>query len=154
MQNRVIRNKKAQYLYHILETHEAGIVLKGAEVKSLREGKVSIVDSFAKVENGEIFLYHMHIAPYEEGNIFNPPPSRKRKLLLRKSEGKRLIGKLSLKGLTLVPLKVYFNNKGWAKVELGLARRKKVFDKREEQKKREIEREVDRERKASSQRKR
>lgn len=138
----VIKNKGAGYLYHILESYEAGMVLGGTEVKSIREGKANIVDSFARVENGEIFLYHMHIAPYEKGNISNPHPYRKRKLLFHKNETKRLIDKLSLRGLTLVPLKLYINNRGWAKVEMGLGRPKKVFDRREELKKREIEREI------------
>ena len=142
MQGRVIPNKKAYYQYSITDKYEAGMVLKGTEVKSLREGNVSLVDSFAKIEDGEVFLYNMHITPYEEGNIFNSPPTRKRKLLLHKSEVRKLSGKLSLKGLTLVPLKVYFNNTGWVKVELGLAKPKKLFDKRREIKKKEQEREV------------
>jgi SsrA-binding protein len=142
MAGRVIQNKRAFYEYHITDKFEAGLVLKGTEVKSLREGNISIVDSFAKIEDGEVFLYNMHITPYEEGSIFNAPPHRKRKLLLHKNEIKKLFGGLSLKGLTLIPLKVYFSNRGWAKVELGLAKSKKLFDKRAEMKKKDQEREI------------
>ena len=142
MAGRIIQNKRAFYEYHITDKFEAGMVLKGTEVKSLREGNVGIVDSFAKVEGGEVFLYNMHITPYLEGNIFNPPPTRKRKLLLNKNEIKRLSGQLSIKGLTLIPLKVYFGNRGWAKVELGLAKAKKLFDKRRDIKEREQKREI------------
>ena len=142
MAGRVIQNKRAFFDYHITDKFEAGLVLKGTEVKSLREGNASMVDSFAKIEDGELFLYNMHITPYEEGNIFNSSPIRKRKLLLHKNEIKKLSGGLSLKGLTLIPLKLYFNNNGWAKVELGLAKSKKLFDKRAELKKRDVEKEI------------
>lgn len=142
MAGRVIQNKRAFYEYHITEKFEAGLVLKGTEVKSLREGNVSIVDSFAKIEDGEVFLYNMQIKPYEEGNIFNPSPTRKRKLLLKKNEIKKLSGQLVPKGLTLIPLKVYFGNRGWAKVELGLAKSKKLFDKRRAIKERDQKREI------------
>lgn len=142
MAGRIIRNKRAFYEYHITDKFEAGLVLKGTEVKSLREGNVGIVDSFAKIEGGEVFLYNMHITPYLEGNIFSPSPTRKRKLLLNKNEIKRLSGLLSTKGLTLIPLKVYFGNRGWAKVELGLAKSKKLFDKRRDIKERELKREI------------
>ncbi len=142
MAGRVIQNKRAFYEYLITDKFEAGLVLKGTEVKSLREGNVSIVDSFAKIEEGDIFLYNMHIAPYEAGNIFNSSPLRKRKLLLHKSEIKRLAGKLSPKGLTLIPLKVYFSSRGWAKIELGLAKPKKLFDKRQEMKTKEHEKDM------------
>jgi len=142
MAGKVIQNKRAFHEYHITEKLEAGLVLKGTEVKSLREGNVSIVDAFAKVEGGEIFLYNMHITPYEEGSIFNTTPTRKRKLLLNKNEIKKLSGKLSLKGLTLIPLKVYFSSRGWAKTELGLAKPKKLFDKRAALKKRDVESEI------------
>jgi SsrA-binding protein len=142
MAGRVIQNKRAFYDYHITDKFEAGLVLKGTEVKSLREGNVSMPDSFAKIEDGEVFLYNMHITQYEEGSIFNPPPNRKRKLLLNKNEIKKLSGKLSLKGLTLIPLKVYFSSRGWAKVELGLAKSKKLFDKRADLKKRDVEKEI------------
>jgi len=142
MAGKVIQNKRAFHEYHILERFEAGIALKGTEVKSLREGNVSIVDAFAKVEDGEVFLYNMHITPYEEASIFNVSPTRKRKLLLNKSEIKKLSGKSTLKGLTLVPLKVYFSGRGWAKLELGIAKPKKLFDKRADLKKRDVEKEI------------
>ena len=140
--SRTIQNKRAFHEYHVLEKIETGIELRGTEVKSLREGNVSIVDSFAKVEGGEVFLYNMHITPYEEGNIFNVSPTRKRKLLLHKNEIRKLAGKSALKGLTLIPLKVYFSGRGWAKVELGIAKPKKLFDKRADLKKRAAEKEI------------
>ncbi len=142
MVGKVIQNKRAFHEYHITEKFEAGLVLKGTEVKSLREGNVSMVDSFAKVEDGEVFLYNMHITPYEEGSIFNTSPTRKRKLLLHKNEIKKLTGKFALKGLTIVPLKIYFSSRGWAKVELGIAKPKKLFDKRADLKKRDVEKEI------------
>ncbi|MDD5455301.1 MAG: SsrA-binding protein SmpB [Candidatus Ratteibacteria bacterium] len=142
MAGKVIQNKRAFHEYHISEKFEAGIALKGTEVKSLREGNASMVDSFAKVEGGEVFLYNMHITPYEEGSIFNTSPTRKRKLLLNKHEIRKLAGKSALKGLTIVPLKVYFSSRGWAKVELGIAKPKKLFDKRAELKKRDVEKEI------------
>ena len=141
MSERVTENKRAYHEYTILETYEAGIALKGSEVKSLRGNKASLAGSFAKVENGEVFLYHMHISSYEEGSVFNPSPLRRRKLLLKEQEIKRLWGKLSQKGLTLIPLKVYFL-KGWAKILLGIAQRKKFKDKREELKRESIEKDM------------
>ena len=132
MEARALRNKKAFHNYHILDTFEAGVALKGTEVKSLRAGNANIADSFAKIEDDEVFLYNMYIAPYEEGGIFNLAPTRKRKLLLHRSEIKKIFGKLALKGLTLIPLKVYFNKRGSAKIELGVAKPKKLFDKRRE----------------------
>ena len=142
MAGRIIQNKRAFHEYHIIEKFEVGIALRGTEVKSLREGNVSIVDSFAKVEGGEVFLYNMHITPYEEGSIFNASPTRKRKLLLHKNEIRKLTGKSTLKGLTLIPLKVYFSGRGWAKVELAVAKPKKLFDKRADLKKRTAEKEI------------
>ncbi len=142
MAGKVIQNKRAFHEYHITDKFEAGLVLKGTEVKSLREGNVSIVDAFAKVEDGEVFLYNMHITPYEEGSIFNTAPTRKRKLLLHKNEIKKLAGKFALKGLALIPLKIYFASRGWAKVELGLAKAKKLFDKRADLKKHDVEKEI------------
>lgn len=142
MKNINIRNKRAFHKYHIIEKFETGIVLKGAEVKSLREGSATIIDSFAKVEDEEVFLYNMHITPYEEGGIFTPSPTRKRKLLLHKNEIRKLAGKQALKSLTLVPLRVYFNNRGHVKIELGLAKSKKLFDKRRELKEKTQEREI------------
>lgn len=124
-------NRKARHDYFIEETYEAGMVLTGTEIKSLRAGKANLKDSFARVENNEVFLYNMHIAPYEQGNRFNHDPKRTRKLLLHKSEIRRLIGKTREKGLTLIPLRVYLNPRGYAKLELALARGKKLYDKRE-----------------------
>ena len=140
----VVRNRKAKHDYHILETYEAGIVLTGTEVKSLRAGNVSLADAYAKVENGEVFLYNMYIAPYDKGNIFNPDPRRPRKLLLHEREIKKLYGKTQERGLTLVPLSIYFNERGWAKVELALAKGKKIYDKKEAIKERETKREIER----------
>ncbi len=134
-------NKKAYHDYHILETFEAGIVLKGTEVKSVKEGRINLKDSYAKVKNGEIFLFNAHISPYKHGNVFNHDPTRTRKLLLHRKEIDRLTGKIKEKGLTLVPLKVY-TNKGLVKVELGLCKGKKEYDKREDIKRRDLEREI------------
>lgn len=127
----VIVNKKARFLYEIIEVLEAGMVLQGTEVKSLRMGKANLKDSFATIRGGELFLFNMHISPYEKGNIFNHDPERERKLLLHKQEIKRLTGKVLERGMTLVPLKIYFKN-GRAKVELGLARGKSAYDKRKD----------------------
>ena len=136
-------NRKAFHEYFILEKIEAGIVLLGTEVKSLREGRINLKDSFAHVEKGEIYLYNCHISPYSHGNIANHEPERRRKLLLKKREIERFIGKTREKGLTLVALKVYFK-KGLAKVELGLAKGKKLHDKRESAAKKSAEREIER----------
>jgi len=125
-------NRKARHDYFILETFEAGISLTGTEVKSLRSGKVSMQDSYADVKNGEVWIYNLHISPYEHGNIYNHDPKRPRKLLLNKDEIAYLIGKVKEKGLTLIPLSIYFNERGWAKVELGLAKGKKLYDKRKD----------------------
>ncbi len=140
----VTENRKARHLYHILETYEAGIVLQGTEVKSLRCGRANLQDSFARVENGEMLLYNMHISPYEQGNRFNHEPKRTRKLLMHKSEIHKLLGRTQEKGLTLVPLKVYFNQRGVAKVLLGLAKGKKEYDKRRDIAERDAKREMDR----------
>jgi len=137
-----IKNKKAYYDYEILEKYEAGIALKGTEVKSLREGKANLRDAFVRIENGEAFLFNAYIAPYTHGNLFNHEPTRTRKLLLHKSEIKRLLGKTQEKGLTIIPLRMYFNNRGKVKVEIALARGKKKYDKRETIKRREMEREA------------
>jgi SsrA-binding protein len=126
----VATNRKANHEYEILDRFEAGIVLKGPEVKSLREGKVGFQDAFARVERGEVWLYSLHISPYEQANRYNVDPLRTRKLLLRRDEIRRLIGKVEEKGLTLVPLRLYFR-RGFAKVELALARGRKLHDKRE-----------------------
>ncbi len=139
-----IRNKKAFFDYEILERYEAGIELKGTEVKSLREGKANIKDAFVKFKNGEAYLFNAYIAPYEQGNLFNHEPTRSRKLLLHKREIKRLMGKVQEKGLTVVPLKIYFNKRGKAKVEIALVKGKKKFDKRQTIKQRELDREAQR----------
>ncbi|NLM53963.1 MAG: SsrA-binding protein SmpB [Firmicutes bacterium] len=127
---RIAENRKARHDYHIEETIEAGIALQGTEVKSLRLGRVNLRDSYAKVENGEVFLHGVHISPYEQGNRFNHDPLRVRKLLLHKREIRRLIGKTREEGYTLVPTKLYFKN-GKCKVELALAKGKKLYDKRD-----------------------
>jgi SsrA-binding protein len=126
----VATNRKARHEYEILDTFEAGLVLKGPEVKSLREGKVGFQDAFARVEGGEVWLHSLHISPYEQANRFNEDPLRPRKLLLHRQEILRLIGKVEEKGLTLVPLSIYFR-RGYAKVTLALARGRKTYDKRE-----------------------
>ena len=138
----VCQNKKAFHDYFIEERFEAGIVLVGSEVKSLRQGKAHLKDSYASIRNGEIFLLKTHISPYLQADKFTQPePDRKRKLLLHKREVVRLIGKTKEKGYTLIPTKIYFKN-GKAKVELGLAKGKKVYDKRESLKKKAVEREM------------
>lgn len=137
----VTTNRKARHEYHIIETLEAGIVLKGTEVKSLRQGRANLQESYALIRKGEVWLVRMHINPYEQGNINNHDPLRDRKLLLHKQEIRRLVGKVSEKGLTLIPLKVFFKN-GIAKVELAVARGKKLYDKREAIKQRDYEREM------------
>ena len=142
--NLVANNKKAYHDYFIEETYEAGIVLTGTEIKSVRQGKVSIKESYAKIENGEMFLYGMNISPYEQGNRYNVEPLRPRKLLLHKQEIRKLIGYTTIKGLTLVPLKMYINEEGRAKVELAVARGKKNYDKRDDIAKRDAKRDMDR----------
>ncbi len=132
----IAANRRARRDFRLLESYEAGIVLQGTEVKSLRTGRASLQDSFASIDRGEVFLYNMHIPPYESGNRFNHDPKRTRKLLFHRSEIKRLIGKASARGLTLVPTRLYFK-RGRAKVEIALARGKREYDKREDIKKRE-----------------
>ncbi|MBI4830271.1 MAG: SsrA-binding protein SmpB [Candidatus Lindowbacteria bacterium] len=136
-------NRKARRDYEILESFEAGMALKGTEVKSLREGRMNLKDSYAKVQDGEVFLINAHISPYSHGNIQNHDPVRKRKLLLHRQQIKRLTSKTEERGLTLVPLKVYFL-RGRAKVELGLARGKREYEKKEAIKRRDAEREMER----------
>ena len=136
-------NRKARHEYEILETIEAGIALTGTEVKSLRQGKANINDAFARVDNGECILYDMHISPYDFGNRFNPDPKRERKLLLHKREIRKLHASIKEKGLTLIPLKVYFS-RGIAKVELGLAKGKKLYDKRDSMAKKDADRKIER----------
>jgi len=139
----VCQNRKAWHDYQILETYEAGMVLTGTEVKSLRAGRANLKDSFARIADSELWLENMHISPYEQGNRFNHDPKRARKLLMHKNEIMRLWGRTREKGLALIPLKVYFKD-GRAKVELALARGKKIYDKREEIARREARRELER----------
>ncbi len=127
----VANNKKAYHDYFIEEKYEAGVALHGTEVKSLRMGKCSVKEAFIRIENGEVFVYGMHISPYEKGNIFNKDPLRTKKLLLHRQEINKLTGKIKEKGYTLVPLQVYFKD-GLAKVEIGLAKGKKLYDKRQD----------------------
>lgn len=136
----IANNKKARHDYFIEEVYEAGIVLTGTEIKSIRAGKVSIKESYAKIENGEMIVYGMNISPYEQGNRFNVDPLRPRKLLLHKQEIRKLIGYTTLKGLTIVPLTVYINEDGRAKMEIAVARGKKLYDKRDDIAKRDAER--------------
>ena len=139
----IVSNRKARHLYHIMETVEAGLVLTGTEVKSLRDRKASMGDAYAVVEAGEVWLMNLHISPYEQGNQFNHEPLRKRKLLLHRRDIRRLIGKTVEKGLTLIPLRLYFRG-GWAKVELALARGKKTHDKRQDIARRDADRDMER----------
>ncbi len=136
-------NRKARHEYSIMQTYEAGIVLQGTEVKSLRQGKVNLVDSYATLKNGEVWLVGANISVYEQGNINNHEPARTRKLLLNKSEIRKLIGKVKEKGLTLIPLRLYFKN-GKVKVELALAKGKKTYDKRESIAKKDFQRQQER----------
>ena len=136
-------NRKATHEYLILQTFEAGIVLVGTEVKSIRQGKANLVDGYAKIENGEVWLVNAHISEYTQGNINNHNPRRERKLLLNKSEIRKLIGKTKEKGLTLIPLRLYFKN-GKVKVELAVAKGKKVYDKRRDIAKKDFQREQER----------
>ena len=129
-QKLIANNKKAYHDFFIDETYECGIALHGTEVKSMRMGKCSIKEAFVRIEDGEVFVYGMHVSPYEKGNIFNKDPLRVKKLLLHKYEINKLLGKIKEKGYTLVPLQVYFKD-GKVKVEIGLARGKKLYDKRE-----------------------
>jgi SsrA-binding protein len=140
-------NRKAYHDYHIEETMEAGIVLTGTEIKSIRTGKVSLRDSYAKPDNGEVWLLNSHIAHYEAGNLYNHEPGRPRKLLLNRSEIRYLMSETMQKGYTLVPLRIYFK-RGLAKLELGLGKGKKLYDKRQTIARRDVEREVSRDLKA------
>jgi len=138
----IAKNKKAFFNYELLEKFEAGISLLGSEVKSIREGRISLKESYAEVKDGEVFLLHCHISPYEAANRFNHDPRRERKLLLHSREIKRLSGKIKEKGLTLVPIKVLINAKGKVKVEISLAKGKRTYQKKEVIKERELQREV------------
>ncbi|MCJ7508081.1 MAG: SsrA-binding protein SmpB [candidate division Zixibacteria bacterium] len=139
----VCTNRKAHHLYEVLENLEAGLVLVGTEVKSLRSGKANLKDSFAIFKNGELFVLNMHISPYEQGNRYNLNPTRPRKLLLHKKEMRKLFGKVAERGLTLIPLKLYFKGKV-AKIELALAKGKKIYDRKRDIKERDMQREMQR----------
>ena len=139
----IANNKKAYHDYFVEETYEAGIALAGTEVKSLRMGKCSIKESFIGIEDEEVYIYQMHISPYEKGNIFNKDPLRTRKLLLHKYEINKLIGQQKMKGYTLIPLKIYFKD-SLVKVEVGLCRGKKLYDKREVAAKKDAQRDIER----------
>ncbi len=143
----IANNKKAYHDYYIEEKYEAGLSLHGTEVKSLRMGKCSIKEAYVRIEDGEIFIYGMHISPYEKGNIFNRDPLRVRKLLLHKSEIGKLAGKVAVRGYTIMPLRVYFKG-NHAKIEIGLARGKKLYDKRKDIAKKDQRREAEQEFKA------
>lgn len=143
-QKLIANNKKAYHDFFIDETYECGIALHGTEVKSMRMGKCSIKEAFVRIEDGEVFVYGMHVSPYEKGNFFNKDPLRVKKLLLHKYEINKLLGKIKEKGYTLVPLQVYFKD-GKVKVEIGLARGKKLYDKREAIAKKDQRREAEKE---------
>ena len=143
-QKLIANNKKAYHDFYNDETYECGIALHGTEVKSMRMGKCSIKEAFVRIEDGEVFVYGMHVSPYEKGNIFNKDPLRVKKLLLHKYEINKLLGKIKEKGYTLVPLQVYFKD-GKVKVEIGLARGKKLYDKREAIAKKDQRREAEKE---------
>ena len=140
----IATNRKAYHEYNILEKWEAGIVLQGTEVKSLRLGRANLKDSYARVKDGELWLVNLHISPYEQGNVWNHEPRRPRKLLMHRQEIKRLIGKVEERGFTLIPLRMYFK-RGRAKVELAVARGKKIYDRRKDIAKRDADREMQRE---------
>ncbi|THI90994.1 MAG: SsrA-binding protein SmpB [Nitrospira sp. CG24A] len=140
----VATNRKAYHDYFVEEKFEAGIMLQGTEVKSLRDGRVNLQDSYASVKDGEAFLHHCHISPYSHGNIMNHEPLRTRKLLLHRKEINKLLSKTQQQGLTLIPLRIYFSKRGLAKIELGLAKGKKQHDRRASIKNREASREVER----------
>lgn len=139
----ISKNKKARFNYVILERFEAGISLKGTEVKSIRNGNISLDESYAQIRDNEVFLLNLHVSPYEQGNRENHEPTRTRKLLLHRQEIKKLVGKIQQKGLSLLPVSLYIK-KGIIKVELALGRGKRLVDKREDMKKKSIEREIDR----------
>lgn len=138
----IANNKKARFDYFIEDTYEAGICLHGTEVKSLRMGKCSVKEAFVRIEKGEVWIYNMHISPYEKGNIFNKDPLRPKKLMLHKSEINKLNGQLTVKGYTLVPLEVYFKG-SLVKLQIGLAKGKKLYDKRQNIAKKDIRREAE-----------
>ncbi len=139
----IAQNRKARHDFTIIDTIEAGIVLKGTEIKAIRASRINLKDGFARVRNGEVYLSNVHISPYEQGNLFNHDPLRTRKLLMHRKQIDRLIGETKNTGVTLVPLKVYIKN-GFAKVLIGIAKGKKQYDKREDLKRKDMKREIDR----------
>lgn len=141
----IANNKKARHDYFIEEVYEAGMALTGTEIKSIRQGRINLKESYAKVDGNELIIYGMHISPYEQGNRFNVDPLRPRKLLLHRQEIRKLIGYTTQKGLTLVPLTVYINEKGLAKMEIAVARGKKLYDKRDDIQKRDQDRHIQQE---------
>ena len=141
----IANNKKARHDYFIEEVYEAGMALTGTEIKAIRQGRINLKESYAKVEGNELIIYGMHISPYEQGNRFNVDPLRPRKLLLHRQEIRKLIGYTTQKGLTLVPLTVYINEKGLAKMEIAVARGKKLYDKRDDIQKRDMDRKIQQE---------
>jgi SsrA-binding protein len=147
----IANNKKARHDYFIEEVYEAGMALTGTEIKSIRQGRINLKESYAKIEGNELIIYGMHISPYEQGNRFNVDPLRPRKLLLHRQEIRKLIGYTTQKGLTLVPLSVYINEKGMAKMELAVARGKKLYDKRDDMAKRDAEMRIRQEMKHTAQ---
>ncbi len=144
----IANNKKARHDYFIEETYEVGMVLSGTEIKSIRAGKINLKESYAKIEGNEIIVYNMHISHYEQGNIYNKDPIRPRKLLLHKSEIRKLIGYTTREGLTLIPLSVYINERGIAKMELAVARGKKLYDKRDTMAQKDANRKIEQQMKA------
>ncbi len=139
MNKLIASNRKAHRDYTVLETMECGIELKGSEVKSLRDGRMNLEDSFARIENNEVILYNTHISPYLEASYLNVEPKRPRRLLLRRNQIRKLTGQVTQRGFTLIPLKAYFSDRGFAKIELALCRGKKTYDRREDMKRRETE---------------
>lgn len=140
----IATNKKAYHNYKLLDKWECGLCLNGGEVKSLRAGGASFTDAFAHLDKGELYLYNLHINPYEQASFLKTEPARPRKLLMKKTEIQRLVGLMTRQGLTLIPTKIYFNSRGWAKVEIAVGEGKKLYDKREDIKTKGIKREMDR----------
>ena len=141
---KVFKNRKARHNYFFIQELEAGIVLKGSEIKSIRTGKLSFKDSYASIEAGEVWLHSLHISPYKYDSVFAPDPERKRKLLLNKREIKKIKNKMDEKGMTLIPVEIYINDKGLAKVKIALAKGKRQYDKREDIKKKDVMRDMQR----------
>ena len=146
----IAKNPTARHNYEILDTYETGIVLSGTEIKSIRNGKVNLKDSYASIKDGEVYIYHMHISPYEHGNIYNKDPLRDRKLLLHDREIAKLMGFIKQKGYTLIPVSLYFKG-NLVKLELGIGKGKKLYDKRQDMAKKDAQREIDRQMKSSKQ---